>query len=82
MKNILDLNTNSEGKLILGQWLGQWSGSSRSYMVKNETFEKMQLALDHGKTVMVGNAPRGDGDMISRVNSRYHGWSIRTIRVK
>ena len=48
--------------------------------IANATYEKCVAALSAGKTILIGNAPNGAGEMIARVNSRYHGKTIRTIR--
>lgn len=79
MQNLKDIqNTN----LIFGDWSGQLPNLNRSYLVQNHTFKSIMAALSAGKKVYVGNYPkRKNAEIISHVNSRYHGRSIRTIHV-
>lgn len=77
MRDLRKLNlTNIE----YGKWSGQLPHLNKSYLVQDRTAENL-IKLDRkGTKIVVGNSPYGPGEMISQVNSRYHGYSIRTIR--
>jgi hypothetical protein len=77
MKDIRTLH----GKIEYGHWSGHLPSKPRSYLVMNATYEVMRKALEQGHTIRVGNSPKRVKGLLSRVNSRYHGFTIRTIHV-
>ena len=76
MRDLRELNANVE----LGSWSGQLPSLNRSYNVQNKTAEKIEQLSSEGYTIVVGNHHSGAGIMVSQINSRFHGRSIRTIR--
>ena len=76
MKNLHNLDV----AIDFGSWSGQLPHMSKSYMVRDETAEKIVRYAKNGYKIIVGNYPGGKGKTLSCINSRYHGYSIRTIR--
>ncbi len=63
-----------------GSWSDHAPGHPCGYMCTSATAAKIEAALAAGERVLVGNSPRGRGRMLSKINSRFHGYTIRTIR--
>jgi hypothetical protein len=75
MKDLRDL-----AGVEFGEWSGQLPGAAKSYLVQFGTFVAAEMFLSRGYRVVVGNyRERVDGVLLSQVNSRFHGKSIRTI---
>lgn len=55
-------------------------GHPMTNKITDKTYEKCVSAIKAGKIILIGNAPYGKGEMIARSASRYHGFTIRTIR--
>jgi hypothetical protein len=70
-----------KGDIEFGRWSGHLPNMKPSYLVTEATYDTIQNALDHGDKVRVGNSPKRTKGLISKVNSRYHGFCIRTIHI-
>ncbi|MEW6214111.1 MAG: hypothetical protein AB1478_02735 [Nitrospirota bacterium] len=79
MIKLLDLEKELGVTFRRKSWGQHAPGHPLSGKIWNTTADKIRQAVNDGKTIVIGNNPTKKLGKIAQVNSRFHGWSIRTI---